>query len=132
MIPKFDHNYMRNWSPYKRPKSNNMRVVVCHWAGDPVKYLYRLLNQMRKVESGSLFDVVIVCNGDIDRPLVIPSHFNDLSPRIINRENEGYNLGAWDCGWKNAKDYEFYLFLQDQCFLKKSQLAFRIRVPHVP
>jgi hypothetical protein len=76
---------------------------------------------MQKVESGSLFDVVIVCNGGVERPLVLPSRFDDLRPRVINRKNEGYNLAAWDCGWRDARDYEFYLFLRDQCILKRAK-----------
>ena len=94
-------------------------VVVSYWVGSPPKDLHRLLTQMQRVGAGSPFDLVIVCNGGLERPLALPAHFDSLRPRIINRENVGYNLGAWDCGWREAGEYEFYLFLQDDCFLKE-------------
>jgi hypothetical protein len=73
---------------------------------------------MKRIDAGIPFDLVIVCNGGDERPLTLPGHFDDLGPRILNRENYGYNLGAWDHGWRNADNYEYYLFLQDDCILK--------------
>lgn len=93
-------------------------VVVSFWNGRSAGPLYRLLSQMRKVDSGSPFDTVVVCNGGDEEPLRLPSKFADLRPQILDRENQGFNIGAWDHGWRNAGDYEYYLFIQDDCFLK--------------
>jgi hypothetical protein len=93
------------------------RVVICYWTGQPIKNLYRLLAQMQKVDAGSPFDTVIVANGGDLAPVVLPSRFDDLRATVINRENHGYNIEAWDVGWRD-KAYEFYLFLQSECFLK--------------
>ena len=94
-------------------------VVICYWTGRPTKDLHRLLDQMRRLDAGAPHDLAIVCNGGDERPLTLPRRFDGLRPRIINRENAGYNLGAWECGWRSAADYEYYLFLQDECFLKR-------------
>ena len=95
-------------------------VVICHWAGEPARHLYRLLTQLQRTNSGSSFDTLIVCNGGVEEPLVLPARFNGLKARIINRRNEGYNLAAWECGWRAAGEYEFFLFLQDQCVVRKN------------
>jgi hypothetical protein len=94
-------------------------VVVSYWTGRPPKRLHRLLAQMQQVDAGAPFDLLIVCNGGREQPLTLPARYESLRPRIINRENTGYNLGAWECGWRAADGYEFYLFLQDDCFLKR-------------
>lgn len=90
-------------------------VVLCHWVGDPQRNLHRLLGRLQRVEAGSPFDLVIVCNGGVDQPLVLPPHLADPAIRIIDRENEGYNLAAWERGWRESPGYRFYLFLQDEC-----------------
>ena len=98
--------------------------------GDPERHLHRLLTQMARIDAGAPFDVLIVCNGGLERPLALPRRFDNLRARIINRKNEGYNLAAWDSGWRAAKDYEFYLFLQTECVLRRtnwlSDFEFRI------
>ena len=94
-------------------------VIVSYWTAQPAKNLHRLLAQMQKIDAGAPYDLLIVCNGGLERPLILPVRFNSLKPRIINRENTGYNLGAWECGWRDADGYEYYLFLQDDCFLKR-------------
>jgi hypothetical protein len=33
------------------------------------------------------------------------------------RENTGFNIGAWDYGWRHLPPYDYYLFLQDDCFI---------------
>jgi hypothetical protein len=34
---------------------------------------------------------------------------------VLERENTGMNIGAWDHGWRAESGYEHYLFLQDDC-----------------
>lgn len=94
-------------------------VIVCYWVGRAPNSLYRLLNQMVKVDAGAPFDVLIVCNGGDDQPLTLPKRFSNLRPKVLNRENTGYNIGAWEHGWRTAHNYEYFLFLQDECVLKK-------------
>lgn len=93
-------------------------VIVTYWTGLPLRDLHKLLRQMMLIDAGSPFDLVVVCNGGDERPLTLPRRFDDLKPRILNRENSNFNLGAWDHGWRNAPGYEYYLLLQDDCYIK--------------
>jgi len=105
-------------------------VVVSYWTGHKLQILERLLGQMLKFNAGLPFDLVVVCNGGDQHPLVLGDRFNSLKARVINRENTGYNLGAWNAGWEVASGYDYYLFLQDECFIKKagwvSEFVFRM------
>lgn len=108
-------------------KSNGVArtcVVVSYWTGLPIRSLHKLLRQMRTIDAGSPFDLVVVCNGGNQRPLALPRRFDDLRPRILNRENDNYNLGAWDHGWRNAPGHEYYLFLQDDCYIKDADWVY--------
>jgi len=95
-------------------------VVVCYWVGQPIKNLFRLLKQMGKLDAGKPFDVVVVVNGGDIKPLTLPAKFEPLGARVINRVNHGYNIEAWDVGWRACDDYDYFLFLQSECFLKRS------------
>lgn len=94
-------------------------VVISHWAGHRLKILRRLLNLIRKIPAGRDFDVVVVCNGGGLRKTDLPPMLENVRLRIINRENQGYNIGAWDAGWRAAPGYGYYLFLQSECLLRK-------------
>jgi hypothetical protein len=94
-------------------------VVVCYWVGESRKHLFRLLRQMLRIDAGTLFGLVIVVNGGDERPLKLPERFAALNARIINRVNRGYNIEAWDVGWRSAPEFDYYLFLQSECFLKR-------------
>lgn len=109
-------------------------VVVSYWTGRKPGDLHKLLRQMGKLDAGSPFDLVVVCNGGDGRPLSLPDEFLSLQPRIFNRENTGWNLGAWDHGWRQAGEYDHFLFLQDDCFLKQPGWVgdFEFRVENDP
>jgi hypothetical protein len=107
-------------------------VVISYWTGRPQRGLHKLLSQISKVDAGAKFDVVIVCNGGDLKPLSLPDSFRKLPIRIFNRENTGWNLGAWEFGWRIAGPYPYFLFLQDDCYLKsKGWIAdFEFRIEH--
>ena len=94
-------------------------VIIAYWIGEREHELHRLLRETRKVDAGAAFDLRIVCNGGSERPLVLPSEFDRDNIHILNRENVGYNIKAWDEGWKFDACHEFYLFLQTECVIKK-------------
>jgi hypothetical protein len=94
-------------------------VIISYWVARSTKNLYFLLRQMQTIDAGSPFDVVIVANGGDLKPLVLPPRFDSLKARVFNRENTYYNLGAWDYGWQKVEGYEFFLFIQDECYLKR-------------
>ena len=109
-------------------------VVVSYWTGRPPAPLYRLLGQMKRVKAGSPFDLVVVCNGGDVAPLTLPARFAALGPRVFQRENTGWNLGAWDHGWRSAGVYDHFLFLQDDCLIKAPNWVhdFEYRVENDP
>jgi len=100
-----------------RPKTC---VVVSYWNGRPASKLHRLLAEMRKVDPGAPFDLVVVCNGGDKAPLRLPARFDDLRPRVLDRENVGFNIAAWEHGWRADPGYDYFLFLQDDCYLKRA------------
>ena len=101
-----------------KDRASKTCVVVSHWTGHSTRTLVRLLRQMSSVNAGAPFDTLVVCNGGDVRPLVLPGA-DRLHARVLNRENVGYNIGAWEAGWRSAGLYEFFLFLQDECFIKR-------------
>jgi len=120
------------WLIGKDPMSQpSVCVVVSYWVGHPRQPLYRLLRQMQRMNAGIAFDLVIVCNGGDRQPLQLPNRLQSLRPTVLNRVNQGYNLGAWNYGWQAAPGYDYYLFLQDECFIKRpgwvSEFVFRMQ-----
>jgi hypothetical protein len=103
-------------NPGDRPRTC---VVVSYWTGRSARRLGRLLGQMSRIDAGAPFDVVVVCNGGDLAPLHLPRRFDALRPRVFDRPNLGFNIGAWEHGWRAAGGYDYYLFIQDDCFLKR-------------
>ena len=88
-------------------------VVVSHYNARPVDCLVSLLDSMRSVPSGWPFRVRVVLNQEIRKPLVLPTEYEHLE--IVYRKNIGYNIGAWDAGWRVQPRYDAYCFLQEEC-----------------
>jgi hypothetical protein len=95
-------------------------VVVSHWVGHSLDVTRRLMRQMRKLPAGRPFDLVVVCNGGGLSADDLPPPPEGVGLRIVNRANQGYNIGAWDAGWRAAPGYACYLFLQDECRLRRA------------
>ena len=68
---------------------------------------------MKDIPSGHPFRCLVVVNRAIDRDLELPERHRDVE--ILYRENVGYNIGAWEHGWRVAAPAEYYLFLQEEC-----------------
>lgn len=88
-------------------------VIISHYNAWPTDQLVALLDQTRSIPSGYPFRTLIVVNQALDRPLELPERHADA--QILYRENTGYNIGAWDYGWRAAPPADFYLFLQEEC-----------------
>ncbi len=78
-------------------------VVICYYVGQSTKPLFRLLGQLRKLDAGAPFDLVIVVNGGDRQPFTLPARFASLGARVVNRVNHGYNIEAWDVGWRQGR-----------------------------
>lgn len=94
--------------------------MICYWIGRSTKPLLNLLSSMKRHPAGAEFDVLIVCNGGDTKPLSVPEGYPEFNIRVINRENSGWNLGAWDAAWRASPDHEYFLFLQAECFAKSA------------
>jgi hypothetical protein len=97
--------------------SADCAVVVSYYDARDPNLLMSLLHEIETIDSGANFDLIIVVNQDA---AVDARATPDLSRyRTYYRENSGFNLGAWQHGWQNAKGYRHYLFLQDECKIER-------------
>ncbi|MFO1091068.1 MAG: hypothetical protein U1E46_15955 [Hyphomicrobiales bacterium] len=93
---------------------NPALVVVSHYDAWPTADLERLVSQMSAIDAGMPFDLCIVVNSEIGKKI------NSIGgAKVLYRPNTGYNIGAWQYGWEQNPGYEFYLFLQDECVIRK-------------
>jgi len=88
-------------------------VVLCHYNAWEPDQLFRLLDQLSDTPSGYPFQTRIVVNQAKPHRLVLPERHS--ATEVIYRENTGYNLGAWDAGWRAEPTYDVYLFVQEEC-----------------
>ena len=90
-------------------------VVVSHYNAWPTDQLVALLDQMNAVPAGHPFTVRVVVNQAEDKRLVLPERHAHVA--IFHRENTGYNIGAWEHGWRQEPRADYYLFLQEECVI---------------
>jgi hypothetical protein len=88
-------------------------VVVCHYNARPAADLAALLTGLRRRPAGGPFDLLVVVNQAAARPLLLPAACSTWD--VCYRPNTGFNLGAWDWGWRERPGYSGYLFLQEEC-----------------
>jgi hypothetical protein len=92
-------------------------VIISYYNGRSSDRVLALLAQMKDIESGYPFSVIVVVNQEEKRVLELPTKYADV--RVYYRENYGYNIGAWEYGWRQSPAAEYYLFLQDECVILK-------------
>jgi hypothetical protein len=92
---------------------NSFLVVISHYNAWPTDQLLALLDQIHSIPSGHPFRCRVVVNQAVDTPLELPERHRDVE--IFFRENTGYNVGAWDHGWRQEPAFDRYLFLQEEC-----------------
>lgn len=92
-------------------------VVISHYDQRPIEPLISLLDQIAEIDAGANYDLVVIVNAMSKELLKLPERHADL--KILYRENQGFNIGAWQHGWLAAPNYDFYLFLQDECEIRR-------------
>lgn len=92
-------------------------VIISFYSERSVKPLLNLIKQIDEIKAGLPFDVAIVCNTEQLKPVNLSLKLDSKQIKFLVRENTGFNLGAWDYGWRKLPDYDYYLFLQDDCFI---------------
>jgi hypothetical protein len=98
------------------PGSN--RVVVSYYDQRPIATLLDLLDQATGIDAGAFFDICVVVNAEGTTPIRLPERHKAVA--VLHRENRGYNIGAWQHGWRADPRYDFYLFLQDECVIRRA------------
>ncbi len=94
--------------------ADKLLVVISYFAARPTDHLHRLLDSLRRSPAGIEYDICLVINRANGKQPVIP----DRGIKYLHeRENTGMNIGAWDFGWRNHRNYRYYLFLQDECMI---------------
>jgi hypothetical protein len=95
------------------PMPETVLVVIAHYNARPTDNLISLLESMQTMPAGWPFAVRVVVNVALPKVLALPAHLRNVE--VCYRENTGYNIGAWEYGWRQAPPYTAYLFLQDEC-----------------
>lgn len=95
----------------------NIVIVISTWVEHPPIYLERLLDSIKKYPAGIEFDLCLSANG---KDFKLSQELSNEFDHIFIRENIGFNIGAWDYAWRQLKDYDHFLFLQDECLILKS------------
>lgn len=92
---------------------NNALIVVSHYAARSLTPLDSLLTQLKLITN----NILVIINDDN----VINDQFSIYSGvKCIRRKNIGMNIGAWWTGFSNFPNYEYYIFLQDECVILKN------------
>lgn len=92
-------------------------MIISYWVSTSPRFLRRLLAQISRTLQGKAIPVIIVCNGGDIQPFRLPPRSTPDNSLLVMRENSGFNLGAWEFGWRSVEARN-YLFLQDDCFIK--------------
>jgi hypothetical protein len=109
---------------FKRPRNTadaRIKVVISFYNARSSHNLVRLLDALTATPAGGQFSIKVVVNRAVDRDLVLPARHHEVP--ITYRKNVGYNIGAWDAGWRDEPHENYFLFLQDECQLVKADWA---------
>ena len=88
-------------------------VVISHYNAWSADQLVALLDQIAAVPAGAAFDTCIVVNQAKAGELELPERHRHVP--VLYRDTTGYNIGAWDLGWRSNPGHDCYLFLQEEC-----------------
>ncbi len=88
---------------------------MSHYNAWPTDQLVKLLDQIQTVPAGYPFSVRVVVNQAEDKRLELPERHKDVA--VFYRANTGWNIGAWDHGWRQDPRFDYYLFLQEECVI---------------
>lgn len=84
-------------------------VVVSHYAPRPKDPLTKLTEKLKFITK----DIVVVINDDSITGLTLDTLCAPMY--VLRRPNLGMNIGGWDAAYKRFPDYDFYIFMQDEC-----------------
>lgn len=97
--------------------NQEIQIIVSFYSARPPNNLYQLLGNLQEIHHA----VLVVINDENHKGP--PQNAMLAGVRCVLRENIGMNIGAWHEGFKTEPDKDFYLFLQDECFLKRTDIV---------
>ena len=100
-----------------KPAPDPALVIVSHYNAWPTDQLVRWLDQMVAIPAGYPWRCRIVVNQAEGRPLELPARHAGVE--VFHRPNAGYNIGAWDHGWRRGPAAGLYLFVQEECRIRR-------------
>lgn len=100
-------------------------VIVSYYDERPSTELVGLLRQLQALKAGSDFELRVVVNSNRGLQPQLPADLSSTATDV--RENKGFNIGAWDHGWRQNPGYSFYVFLQDECEVVKENWLSRYK-----
>lgn len=77
--------------------------------------LEALLHQLKSQN----IQIVVVCNASWPNQSLNYSSLSSLCLDILERPNEGMNIGAWRFGYQAYPNFSIYHFLQSECFIRR-------------
>lgn len=108
-------------------------VVVSHYDRRSIAPLEGLLDSLDHHPAGVDHERVI-CVNTTGAP-ALPDYLKRRVHGVLERNNSGMNIGAWDAAWRHWRGRPAYLFLQDECFAVRdgwmAQVLQALQVPGV-
>ena len=90
---------------------NNFLLVISHYNSRPKNLLKKLIESTENLK----IDCLIVINDDhIKKNNLIKESANLF---FLNRPNIGMNIGGWNDAFFTLPNYEYYVFIQDECVI---------------
>lgn len=87
-------------------------ITISHYNKRSKSNLNNLVSSLTNHES-SLSIIINDDNSDEEKKTI----FNNINALI--RPNTGMNIGSWNSSYLNNKNFDFYIFLQDECVILK-------------
>jgi glycosyltransferase involved in cell wall biosynthesis len=106
-------HYLPLFGPPIRPEVPPVLVVIAHNAARPTDPLVALLDSMAEHSAGRRYEVLLVVNRDGAETVDLPLRHSFID--LLYRVNTGYEIGAWEAGWRAGPVFGGYLFLQSEC-----------------
>jgi len=88
-------------------------VIISYYDERDIDDLLALIASIDAFEPGHPIEITIVVNQKEQRYIEVSSA--KYKTNVLYRQNQGMNIGAWDYGWRQLKDVDSFIFLQDEC-----------------
>lgn len=99
-------------------KKHKILITISHYNKRSKDYLISLISYLKSHK----YELFIVINDD---NCIFEKNGTFQKVNTLFRPNTGMNIGSWNASYLNNRDFDFYLFLQDECkildddFMKK-------------